>query len=135
METCGFKLPLQRSGAEPALCGSRSIDDLRQLAVHSGWAVPNVQSFNCYAPSVGIRPFKQFKPFDRFASFNHGDRCSNRFSRSNVQGKIRRGNFHVSGILEVEIERAIMPSALCPLSVRTNFDPAFHGSSDPVEHN
>jgi hypothetical protein len=60
---------------------------------------------------------------------------SNRFSRSNVQGKIRRGNFHVSGILEVEIERAIMPSALCPLSVRTNFDPAFHGSSDPVEHN
>jgi hypothetical protein len=35
----------------------------------------------------------------------------------------------------VEIERAIMPSALCPLSVRTNFDPAFHGSSDPVEHN
>jgi hypothetical protein len=43
MKACGFKLPLQRSGAEPALCGSGSGDDLRQQAVHWGRAVPNVQ--------------------------------------------------------------------------------------------
>jgi hypothetical protein len=70
METCGFKLPLQRSGAEPALCGSRSRDDLRQLAVPLGMGLfQTFKSFNRYAPFVGIRPFKQFKPFNRFAPF------------------------------------------------------------------
>jgi hypothetical protein len=70
METCGFKLPLHRSGAEPALCGSRSRDDLRQLAVPLEMGLfQTFKSFNRYAPFVGIRPFKQFKPFNRFAPF------------------------------------------------------------------
>jgi hypothetical protein len=151
METCGFKLPLQRSGAEPALCSSRS-DDLRQRAVPLGMGLfQTFKSFNRYAPFVGIRPFKQFKPFNRFAPFkslNAGpgnvqtfkDRSGRRtymfreFSKCRTAAMVNffrsvklvrdLGDLGKSGTRErFIIERAITPSALCPLPVRNEFRP------------
>ena len=149
METCGFKLPLQRSGAEPALCGSRSRDDLRQLAVPLGMGLfqsfdlcsirwdPPVQAVQAVQSLRSVQIVKRrtgltvqtFK--DRFgrrtSTFREFSKCRMaamvNFFRS-VKLVRDLGNLSKLGTRErLIIERAITPSVLCPLAVPNGFRP------------